>query len=94
MLTDAALLAEVQAVRDSIRAASQASAVTGLPRVLANPDFACVWVVKVLDSHPCTGKVGGRRLLASLGVATNTPLGLLDQRALASLGNACRCGHG
>lgn len=51
-------------------------------------------LVKVLDVHPCLGKVAGRRLMDELGIDQSVRVGDLDERAAAGVENACRCNRG
>lgn len=91
MPTHADLLRKVDEVRTSIARAAQLSAAGPLPEVLADAQAGESWVVKVLDVHACTGKVGGRRLLGALGIAEKTRLRELSDAQRQSLSASCRC---
>ena len=93
MPTDADLLRKVDEVRSSIALAAQLSAAGPLRAVLADARAGESWVVKVLDVHPCTGKVGGRRLLRTLGIAERSRLRELTDAQRESLAGSCSCSH-
>lgn len=65
-----------------------------LSTVLGATGCGHCYVVKVLDVHPCLGKVSGRRLLASLGVAASTRIEDLDGKERAEISAHCGCSNG
>ena len=94
METAPSVIAKVNAVRAAIRTTLERSSTEPLSRVLSDPVCAPTHVVKVLDVHPCLGKVAGRRLMAGSGVPESATVGDLDDARRAALASACRCGHG
>jgi hypothetical protein len=53
-----------------------------------------VYVVKVLDTHPCLGKVAGRKLMATLSIEPFVSIGQLTTTQLDALIKSCRCTNG
>ena len=84
----------VVAWRSQIASACELSSGGSLDRVLARPDLTHPYVVKVLDVHPCLGKVSGRRLLDELGIAHMTRLADLTSTQVAALARRCGCDRG
>lgn len=84
----------VGAWRGEITRAVEAGATSPLAVVLARSDTGHAYLVKVLDVHPCLGKVKGRRLMAGLGLAPRVRLGELTDGEVRSVASACRCSHG
>jgi hypothetical protein len=84
-------LAVVRAWRTQIDTAVSAGATASLSSVLSRPDVGHAYVVKVLDVHPCLGKVAGRRLMARVGVGPRVRIGELSPGARAQLESECRC---
>ena len=62
--------------------------------VLRRTDMPYPYIVKVLDVHPCMGKVAGRRLLDELGIAHQTRLSDLTLFQVDDIGQHCRCDRG
>lgn len=62
--------------------------------VLAAEGCGHCYVVKVLDVHPCLGKVKGRRLLSSLGVSASTRMEDLGDKERAAISGSCGCADG
>ena len=84
----------VQRWRDEISRAVALASSEPLSVVLASPGCGHCYVVKVLDVHPCLGKVKGRRLLASLGVAQSSRIEDLVEREREGIVRNCGCPHG
>jgi hypothetical protein len=87
-------LGTVQAWRGEIERAVSAGASMPLSAVLSRGDIAHAYLVKILDVHPCLGKVAGRRLMAGLGLPPRTRIGELVPGATESVVSACRCSRG
>lgn len=77
--------------RAQIRLASELSSAMHLGEVLGRTDIPYPYIVKVLDVHPCLGKVAGRRLLDELGIAHNSHLGGLTLFQVNDISRRCRC---
>ena len=88
MATEHAPDAAVQEVRSAIERSLVLSASGPLAVVLADPVSAGTWTVKMLDVHPCAGKVAGRRLLAELGIPERTRVADLSAEQIALLAGA------
>lgn len=80
--------------RGQIRTATELAAAAHLGEVLGRTDVPYPYVVKVLDVHPCLGKVAGRRLLDSLGIDHRTRLSDLTLRQVDAIAGGCRCDRG
>ena len=91
METDSAVIEEVRRVRSAIESALVESARSPLAMVLSAGEFGPAYVVKVLDVHPCLGKVAGRRLLREIGVGERTRLMDLPSHSRNELAARCRC---
>jgi len=87
-------LETVRAWRGEIERAVEAGASLPLPEVMSRDDTGHAYLVKVLDVHPCLGKVAGRRLMAGLGLGPRTRIGEMTPGAVGSVVAACRCAHG
>lgn len=94
METDARAIEAVHRVRSAIRSALDRSAREPLADVLSSPECGPAYVVKILDVHPCMGKVAGRRALRETGIAERTRLSDLAAPAREQLIGMCRCGNG
>lgn len=77
--------------REQIAAAVECAATGPLRQVLERNDVGHCYLVKVLDVHPCLGKVRGRRLMAELGLQRETRLGELSAQAREDLAGRCGC---
>ncbi|MEY4366481.1 MAG: hypothetical protein RLZZ305_1825 [Actinomycetota bacterium] len=64
-----------------------------LPGVLGAEGCGHCYVVKVLDVHPCLGKVKGRRLMHAMGIGPGVRLGELSVAQRELLAAECRCGR-
>lgn len=84
---------KVQDMRSQIDAALRESRTQNLEKVLADPAHGWAWVVKVLDVHPCLGKVAGRRALREAGIDERMRLSSLSQSQRQQLSRVCRCGN-
>jgi hypothetical protein len=84
----------VQRWRDEIDRAVGIASGEPLSVVLAAAGCGHCYVVKALDVHPCLGKVRGRRLLASLGVAQSSRIEDLGADDRAAIAANCGCGNG
>ena len=62
--------------------------------VLGEDLSSSVYVVKVLDTHPCLGKVNGRRTMAELGFQPFATVSDLSSEQRESLVASCRCTRG
>lgn len=93
METDSAVIEQVRRVRSAIDAALTESGRAPLKAVLTGAEFGPAYVVKVLDVHPCLGKVAGRRLLKEIGVGERTRLEDLTAGERQQISDKCRC-HG
>ncbi len=87
-------LETVREWRAEIERAVGAGATSSLAVVLSRDDTGHAYLVKVLDVHPCLGKVAGRRLMAGLGLAPRTRIGEMAPGDVQSVVSACRCGRG
>ena len=94
METAPSVIEKVNAVRAAIRTTLERSSTEPLSRVLSDPVCAPTHVVKVLDVHPCLGKVAGRRALRELAIHERTPLGHLDGASQSAVAGYCRCADG
>ncbi|MGA1362610.1 MAG: hypothetical protein ACO36A_06790 [Ilumatobacteraceae bacterium] len=84
----------VQRWRDEIDRAVELASAEPLSVALAAPGCGHCYVVKALDVHPCLGKVRGRRLLASLGVAQSARIEDISEKDRAAIAANCGCGRG
>ncbi|MFM8826711.1 MAG: hypothetical protein ACKOFT_06500 [Actinomycetota bacterium] len=84
----------VGAWRGEIERAVAAGSSSPLAVVLARSDTGHAYLVKVLDVHPCLGKVAGRRLMAGLGLAPRVRIGEMTAGEVRSVVSACRCSSG
>ena len=57
------------------------------------PEQSFVYVVKLLDVHPRLGKVSGRRLMATLGIAPFARVSDLTESHITELVRACGDGQ-
>lgn len=87
-------LETVREWRGEIERAVGAGASSPLAVVLSRGDTGHAYLVKVLDVHPCLGKVAGRRLMAGLGLAPRTRIGEMSPGDVRSVVSACRCDRG
>ena len=87
-------LETVREWRGEIERAVGAGASSPLAGVLSREDTGHAYLVKVLDVHPCLGKVAGRRLLDELGIAHQTRLSALTSSQVDAIGRHCRCDRG
>ncbi|MEY3745352.1 MAG: hypothetical protein RLZ48_1030 [Actinomycetota bacterium] len=79
-----------QQITDATRAASEGH----IEGVLGRTDLSHPYIVKVMDVHPCMGKVAGRRILDELGIAHQTHLSRLTAAQVAAISQRCRCERG
>ena len=79
--------------RRQVTEATRLAASGPISGVLDRVDIPYTYVVKVLDVHPCLGKVAGRRLLDELGIAHRTRLGELVPDNRVAIEQACGCRH-
>lgn len=84
----------VRGWRLQISEAAVSSASGHIGDVLRRTDLPYPYIVKVLDVHPCLGKVAGRRLLDELGIAHQTRLSALTSSQVDAIGRHCRCDRG
>lgn len=91
MELQARTLEVVSGWRRQIREATDASAAAPIGDVLSRTDLAYPYIVKVLDVHPCMGKVAGRRLLDELRIDHRTRLSGLTHSQVDAIGRRCRC---
>ena len=82
----------VERWRSEIDRAVALGATVPLSRVLGADGCGHCYVVKVLDVHPCLGKVKGRRLLDGLGIGHGVRLGEMSSAQRELLAAECRCG--
>ncbi len=83
----------VERWRSEIERAVALGAASPLSRVLGADGCGHCYVVKVLDVHPCLGKVKGRRLLDGKGIGHGVRLGELSSAQRELLAAECRCGR-
>ena len=94
MESPVAPLPTVERWRGEIETARSLSAAGKIREVLEGRGTGHALLVKVLDVHPCLGKVAGRRLMDELGIDQSVRVGELDSRAVAGIESACRCNRG
>lgn len=87
-------LETVREWRGEIERAVEAGASSPLSEVMSRDDTGHAYLVKVLDVHPCLGKVAGRRLMTGLGLGPRTRIGEMTPVAVGSVVSACRCDRG
>lgn len=84
----------VQRWRDEIARAVRLASSGPLAVVLADAGCGHCYVVKALDVHPCLGKVKGRRLLATLGIAQSSRMEELPGPHRTAIAEVCGCDNG
>jgi len=94
MELQARTLEVVSTWRQQILEATRIASSGHIGDVLRRTDLSYPYVVKVLDVHPCMGKVAGRRLLDELGIAHQTRLADLTLFQVDDIGQRCRCDRG
>lgn len=91
METPVRSLPTVEKWRREIESALAVSRAGDLAAALDAGRHAHALVVKILDVHPCIGKVAGRRLLTDEGIDHGVTVGLLPHEKLVVVGGRCRC---
>jgi hypothetical protein len=94
METPVLRLPTVERWRREIETAVSASRAGNLQTALDAGVSGHALVVKVLDVHPCLGKVAGRRLLTELGIDHGATVDSLPVDRIAAVRGHCRCGRG